>query len=361
MSTPTARSTAPIDPGAPTPSATSTSVHTTQLLRAAWRMHRALVLSCAALGVVLMGLLALLRMRGQSVADQVLATVVECRAGGAGGPECLVAVNDALHIEFRVAAGLLALACTGLGALSGALAGAPVFAREFEQRTQVWGLTQSVGRSAWWAAKVVVVLLPVVLVMLAVGAVSSWSLNSFPWAEQPMATEVFLSRSYVPAAVAVLAMCLGLTAGIFWRSTIAAVLTAVLVTIGLVTGGEDLRPHMVTTDRYELPPGSYDETGAPLDAWFIGGGYLDATGRSVAWTSDCPEWNAIAPDAVITPEESQRITARCMARDGIVSQYTDVLPTSRFAALQAVWAGWALLISGLVLAAGFLRIRRRVL
>lgn len=331
------------------------------LLRAVWRIHRALVSACATLGVVLIGLLVLVRVRAGQESDRILATAVECRTDGPTGPLCRVVVEDALYRDFRLMSGLLALACVGLAAVCGALAGAPAFARDFEQRTQVWGLTQSVGRTSWWAAKVLVVLVPVVVIMLAVGAVSSWSLNFFAWADRPMATEFFVSRSFIPAVVAVLAMSLGLSAGILWRSTVAAVLTAVLLTVAVVSGGEYLRPHMLTADRYEQPFTGTSVPVIPDDVLWVDSGYLTAAGDPIEWSGACENIGLLPTEDPPSEEAYQELYAQCLVQKGIASYYSDVLPASNFGLLQVVWAGWVLLLSGLVLAAGYLGLRRRVL
>ena len=335
------------------------------VLRAAARVQRPLLITGAALGLLALAALVTFRL----VLDHRIATLrgltdPSCPEPQAVTPSaaCQSFVDQVVGNEFTDVFTLLHLGCLLLAIGLGALVGAPVFAREFEQRTQVLCLTQSVGRTRWWTAKVAVVLVPLVVLLLAVGAVAGWAFDTWPYPNTPMASSPFLATSISPAVVGVLAAALGMTAGVLWRSTVGAIVLALVLCAGAVFGAELIRPHLAAADRLITGPDEFvmhsPETGRP---WTVGNGYVDAAGNEVHWDGNCSLWNEVDPAVQLTDEMADEISRRCYEQAGIAGQYTDSIPESRFWMVRTLWSGGLLLLSGGVLLAGLLRIRRRVL
>ena len=117
----------------------------------------------------------------------------------------------------------------------GALAGGPLFAREFEQGTQILALTQSVGPVKWWAVKTAVAGAPIALALLALGFVNRWAMAPMVGFVAPaMGTPGFETRGVTPAAYFLLAFSIAVTAGILLRNTAAAVGATVLAYVAVV-------------------------------------------------------------------------------------------------------------------------------
>ena len=108
--------------------------------------------------------------------------------------------------------------------LLGAFAGGPLFAREYEQGTQILALTQSVGPVRWWATKTAVAGAPVALALLALGFVNTWAMQPMAaFVARPMITPGFETRGLTPFAYFVLAFAIAVTVGILVRNTAAAI------------------------------------------------------------------------------------------------------------------------------------------
>src|SRR6516164_7245182 len=109
-------------------------------------------------------------------------------------------------------------------AIIGALIGAPLVAREVEQRTHLAAWTQSVSRRRWYTAKISVLAAGLAVAGLAAGTINAWL--------QPQLTagvtagsrwSWFVSASLAPAGEAVLAFALAVAAGALLRRTLPAI------------------------------------------------------------------------------------------------------------------------------------------
>src|SRR6516164_8645814 len=108
-------------------------------------------------------------------------------------------------------------------AIIGAMTGAPLVAREVEQRTQLAAWTQSVSRRRWYTAKISALAAGLAVAGLAAGTVNAWL--------QPQLTagvtassrwSWFVSVNLAPAGEAVLAFALAVAAGALLRRTLPA-------------------------------------------------------------------------------------------------------------------------------------------
>lgn len=258
----------------------------------AWRQHRMQVL--IALGFMAAFAAAMSIFRVVLVAEF---TAAGCSLTDPGPCDQRPGAGDLWSNSFSTPSELLHLAMTLLPVVIVVFVAAPVLPREFAQGTHVFALTQSVGRWRWWAAKVVVVSVAVVLGLLALGVLLQWVDGAY-WAtaDQPaMSTTNFATRSIVPAAYGLVAVSVALAAGIAVRRA-----TAALV-IGLLVGGIVItaftvvaRPHLLPTTRSSTPvvtEADIDDNGAVVAGYSaaidpgalqVRSGYLLADRREVS-------------------------------------------------------------------------------
>ena len=335
----------------------------------AWRQHRAQLaislglLVALALAWVVFRLALVSRLAELTGGDDSRCTSIE-PSSGLSSDYCPEQVYGAVQAEFGTLWGLLRLGMLALPLVLGAFVGAPLFAREFEQHTQVYVLTQSISRMRWWATKVTVVAVPVVLGMIGVGLLMEWASAPFAaYSYGSMNTPEFETRGIIPAVFTALTIALGVCAGIVLRSTVNALAVTIVVAGMLVVVLGLVRPHLLTPDRIVNPVALSDSgtDGFHPDArsWFLDSGYLDAGGTPVDFSGSCPALDA-GPVST-TDDQVNHTRSDCMRDQGIVSEYIDYLPAERRTALQLAVTGICAALTALILAAGVVVLRRRVL
>lgn len=326
-----------------------------ELLRAAWQIHRTLVLAGIGATALLILLLALLRYGAQAVAGTA-AAAGPCAGGGEQNQACRDAIYAAVYGKLDFPLSALQLGCLILAVGGGLIVGASAFAREFEQRTQVFALTQSVPRMPWWAAKVITTVVPLTVSMLALGAAASWALQAYPYQDPSMGIQQFYIASSGLAVIYLLTVSVGITAGIVCRSTVWALVVAAVVAGVIGIGGETVRPYLAPADRVISAPNDYSTT---VDGWHVADGFLNAAGNVVDGYYNCPLWATTTEHT--TPAQYDQITQQCQAQAGITNQYTNYIPTSRFWQVHATWSGILLFLAAAALTLGAFRIRKKVL
>lgn len=325
---------------------------------AIWPTQRTLLLGC--LGAVVALIAGLFWYRQWS--SGILAEITEgplCGGGAAlDSPTCTSALIDARYLRLQTPSNVLLFACAALTAGGGVLLGVAAFARDFEQRTQVLLLSQSISRARWWTARTVMVAAPWVLAMIALGATSTLSLRDDPFPGNPMDPARFYFSPLSLPLIALVSVALGATVGIFLRSTLAALLVAALLVALIVVGAELARPHLVPTTRLVSAMEVGGFRSVPDGSWFRETGYLDAAGDEVQFRGACQIGDGITEP---TQEQYEQAMRDCYRAAGIVSGYTDVVEPQWFTPLRLLWSGVLVVVSALALLTGFLRIRRRVL
>ncbi|WP_031509581.1 ABC transporter permease subunit [Streptomyces megasporus] len=318
----------------------------------AWRQQR-LQLLVTTLLVVAVGAVMLYH-RADAVAFMQDRGIAGClRIGDA---PCTRGAMAALSEEYRTYVSIIPMVLLCLPVLLGMFAGAPLFAREFEQGTHVFGLTQSVGRGRWWAVKLLVGGAPVALLMLILGLVGVWALKPLNHVTRgPMMTPGFETQGPVLAAYTVLAFAVGVTAGLLFRNTLAAMaITLGIYLVVLVGVGGGVRPHYFAAERITgtvaQSTGESERGGTswiPDDAWRVGSTYYDREGREISFDpSGCDGTETIQS---------------CLGRQGVAAQSADYHPAGRFWDFQAVESGIFLALSAGLLGLGAWSLRRRVL
>ncbi|GGP54689.1 ABC transporter permease [Saccharothrix coeruleofusca] len=247
--------------------------------------------------------------------------------------------ETAVEDKYGMYLGYLQLLLLALPVLLGAFAGGPLFAREIEQGAHVFSLTQSIGRTRWWATKIAVAGLPVVLGMTLLGLVNAWAdpaLSTLRGAR--LAIPSFEVQGVAIGAYTALAFTLGATAGLLVRNTLGAMVTAIVGYVPvLIAVGNGLRPH------YAEPQGGVvDSTMLREKAWRVETSYVDGAGNPV-------DLRAVCGDDV----------NRCF-EEGKVRVHALFHPDDRFWAFQAVEAGVFLALSAALLGLGAWVLHRRL-
>ncbi len=158
-------------------------------------------------------------------------------------------------------------------ALIGALIGAPLVAREVEQRTHLAAWTQSVSRRRWYAAKTAALATGLAGAGLLAGLVNAWLQHQLTAGDTTGSRwSWFASVNLAPAGEAVLAFTLAVAFGAVLRRTLPAIAAALAgFTVLLLAARwtvQALTPASTTAGpHFTAPPGSWilgSATNAPV-------------------------------------------------------------------------------------------------
>jgi hypothetical protein len=232
--------------------------------------------------------------------------------------------------------------------LLGAIVGAPLVAREFEQRTNLLVWLQSITRTRWLTVKLVLVLATGLLVGGVLMALLTWWFSPFSQLIGSFNAVAFDFSGPVLIAATVLALALGIFAGTLTRRTVSAIfLTLVLILVIRIGVEFNLRPNYQPQITVTWPLAQVDKPPVTLgrDDWSLGQGWIDAQGNKVQGVScNGPEQTPL----------------QCMQADGYRSNYLSYQPADRFWTFQWIETVIYLVISALALGATVWLVRRRL-
>jgi ABC-2 family transporter protein len=319
----------------------------------AWRQQR-LQLLVTALLVVAVGAV-MLFYRADAVSYMQDRGIAGCLRIGEE-PSCTQSAMGALSDRYKTYVSVIPMVLLCLPVLLGMFAGAPLFAREFEQGTHVFGLTQSVSRRRWWATKILVGGGPVAVLTFALGLIGVWTLRPLNHVTRgAMMTPGFETQGLVLGAYTVLAFAVGVAAGLMFRNTLASMaITLGVYLVVLIGVGGVARPHYLAAERITgtvaESTGESERGGhswIPDDAWRVGSAYYDKDGRKISF-------NPSGCDGTETIQS-------CLGKQGVAKQSADFHPASQFWGFQAVESAVFLALSAGLLGLGAWSLRRRVL
>lgn len=269
---------------------------------------------------------------------------------------CTASAMSGLSDAYRSYVSIIPMVLLCLPVLLGMFAGAPLFAREIEQGTHVFALTQSVSRRRWWLTKSAVAGGPLALLMLGFGLFAFWALRPLNHVTRgPVMTPGFETQGLTLGAYTTLAFAIGVAASLLLRNTLGAMAAVIgLYIVVLVSIGTAARPHYLAAEQItgtvSESTGESERGGRswiPDDAWRVGSAYYGADGRRASFNpSGCDGTETIQ---------------HCLTRQGVVVQSADYHPASRFWSLQAIEAGVLLALSAGLIGIGAWSLRRRVL
>lgn len=321
----------------------------------AWRLHRTQLLII--LGLVVAGVATLLSLRAG-----VLSYIAEHDLSGCVNlperPESCQAGTRALQEEYNDLTKYAQAAFLLIPVILGVFCGGPLFARELEQGTHVFALTQSVSRTRWFLVKIAVALLPAI----AAAGILTAALWSFISAQGYVGVRgqglfeplTFDTSGIVPAAYSVFAVAVGIVLGIISRHTV----TAMAGTLGVYTvvrlAAETARPSWLDalpTTR-EVSPINTD-SGISPDARIVQSGYLTADGKVLS--DDGPL------TACFEQTRANGDPTTCYSKLGLTQQYHDVLDGGHYWTAQLIETALFVGVAAVVLCVGILLLRKRSL
>ncbi len=153
-------------------------------------------------------------------------------------------------------------------AISGALIGAPLVAREVEQRTHLAAWTQSVSRRRWYAAKTSVLACGLAVAGLIAGMVNAWLQHQLSTGDPASSRwSWFVSINLAPVGEAVLAFALAVAFGALLRRTLPAIGAAVAGFTVLLLAARWMVQSLTPVSRTAVP-----QFTAPPGSWILGSG-----------------------------------------------------------------------------------------
>lgn len=329
----------------------------------AWRQHRIAMLVSLSVAAVLAGAFVIfgLTFRSALAAANLTPQLCEDQWGSAYGacPSAWARANG-----YGAGWATLRVPMLFVPVLVGVLMGASAVGVDRERGTQVFALTQSAGRTRWYLTKCLVVGGPPVLAMLIVGLLGRWAGDAGGLVVSWMEIPDFQTVGIIPAAFALLAFGLAVPAGVFLRSTIAAVALSFTVAAVLVVGiGYTFYTDLVPHDRIVY---AADRTGwvpMPDGALHLADGFVGADGQErVGEGLSCSLYGpATAPVDRPDPDQADALWQQCLDRAGVVGRYTDYLDPGRGGQLTLVVGGICAIVAAAGLTLGWVRVRRRVL
>jgi hypothetical protein len=309
-----------------------------------WRQHRLE-------GLVTLGVLAVLGvfllLTGQAMANSFQQLgLSHCLGHIQPGSACAASV-----IAFGLKYGLLLFFDTlliFLPLLPGALVGAPLVAREFEQRTYLMVWTQSMTRWRWLSVQLALVLGAGLLAAGALLAALIWWYH--PWAQLngSFGNNAYDTTGPVWVAETLLALALGVLAGALTRRSVAAIFLTIALFVAIRVPVASLwRPYFETPITQTTQIG---QSGEPSNQptvsnqdWVIAQGYIDAHGLKHEGLVGCT---------------SNQNAVQCFQANGAQAIFVTYQPADRFWTFQWIETGIYLCFAALALLGSGWLVRR---
>ena len=316
-----------------------------------WRQHRSEALIA---GIALALLAGLLLVTGLSISAAYQQLGVGSCLGPSARPNCIDIIST-----FRSETGFwrgFPFWLTFLPVLLAMLVGAPLIAREFEQRTYNLVWTQSVPRLRWLGSKLALVVGACVALTIVETALLTWWRVPFAKLDGHLGPQEFEVEGIVPLAYMAFAVALAIAAGAFLRKVVPAMLVTV---VGFAVVRFSIlflaRPHYQPPLTATWDP--YLQASTPQPArgdWWIDGTWLDSRGHLLSdqivssCTSDTAHYNL---------QPSTPFTA-CTHAHGWLLQYV-WQPADRFWLFQGIESAifFALAVALLMLTVWWVRKR----
>jgi hypothetical protein len=241
--------------------------------------------------------------------------------------------------------------------LFGVMVGAPLIAREYEQRTRLLLWMQSVTRTRWLMVTLAVVLGAGLLTSAILLALLNWWYQPFDQLIGQFNQIAFDFTGPVFLASSLMALTVGIAAGALTRRTVLAIfLTLALIAAIRIVVEFNLRPNYEPQIVLTWPlaqgndPGSLGQDNPPMtlgrEDWQIGSGFLDAQGNRTNGIY-CNELHPTSP-------------LQCARDEGYRGNYLAYQPADRFWTFQWIETGIYLAISMLALGVTIWWVRKRL-
>lgn len=318
----------------------------------AWRRFRPTVLGL----VVLVGALSAYLLYAGNQVRSAYDAVGTCRPP-IDTPDCQFTWMT--FVEGHADPGFLGPLLLLLPGLVGAFVGAPILGRELETGVFRYSWTQGIGRTRWAAGLIVPAALGVALLMGLFGLLVTW--RNWPiidsGAHHRLDPSMFPSTGVAIIGWAMLAFSGGVLAGLLWRKTIPAIVSAFAVWFGLLFLAASLRLTLWTplTTTRELRTSDTD-----LEEWWT----KDGSQVSTAEINDVLEdIGAQMHEGALSMQVDQGATASTdpmeYLRENGYTLVHSYQPDSRYWPIQLMELGVLLALSAVLLGVTFWLLRRR--
>jgi hypothetical protein len=342
------------------------------MIRFAWLQFRGQVgVALAALFAVALSLV----VTGPHLASLYAASAIT----GCHGGTCASAANNFLSrlavispypVMYELGIGLILAA----PAVIGVFWGAPLIARELENRTFALAWTQSITRTRWLVVKLALTGLAAMAVTEVLSLIYAWWADPIAkaiglggsaavFSSGRLSLVIFASSGITPLGYAAFGLALGTATGALIRRAVPAMaVTLAIFAAAQVAMPLWVRPHLIPADRTVASGPSFVETAAVSlgnltatqvpgqpGAWIIASGAINMAGQPVS-TVPVP---CVPPPPAKPPNPGQ-----CMASRGIREAIT-YQPVSRYWPLQWIETGIFLTIALALAGFCFWRLGRR--
>jgi hypothetical protein len=309
-----------------------------------WRQHR--LEGLMTLGVLaVIGVFLLLTGRAMASSFQQLG-LSHCLGQTTPGSSC-----PDLIMAFGSQYGVLQLFDTlliFLPLLVGALVGAPLVAREVEQRTHLLVWTQSISRRRWLTVKLALVLVASLLASGALLALLIWWYR--PWAQLngSFGNNAYDTAGPVWVAETLLALALGVFSGALTRRVVPAIFLTIALFVAIRVPVASLwRPNFEAPITWTHPIGQVTHNQPTLSNqdWVITQGYIDAQGNK--------------HDGLVGCKTNQTLV-HCFQANSAQAIFVSYQPADRFWTFQWIETGIHVAVSALALVAAIWLVRHRL-
>jgi ABC-type transport system involved in multi-copper enzyme maturation permease subunit len=232
--------------------------------------------------------------------------------------------------------------------LLGALVGAPLVAREVEQRTHLLIWTQSITRLRWLTVKLALVLGAGLLASGPLLVLLIWWYR--PWAQLDgsFGTNAYDTSGPVWVAETLLALALGVLAGTLTRRVVPAIFLTIALFVAIrVPVASFWRPYFEAPITRTHPIGQLNNNQPTLSSqdWIVSQGYIDAQGNKHDGLVGCT---------------INQTSVQCFQANGAQAIFVSYQPADRFWTFQWIETGIYLGFSVLALFAAFWLVRHRL-
>ncbi|GGP70209.1 hypothetical protein [Saccharothrix coeruleofusca] len=244
-----------------------------------------------------------------------------------------------------------------LGMLFAAFWGAPLLAREYEQRTHLVAWSQDLTAARWLVGKLVLLGAAAAGLAAALGAVTGWMITGVNSAVDPdegfgrSSPLVFDTAPALQVVYALFGFALGVALSALIRRTMPAVALASIgfLVVRVLVGGVWRLYYQAPLRHIQPISGSSSSYWAEVnrDAMYVQSGHLDAAGNVVEYPTDC-----------VVRFDTEEEYDRCLTDRGIVEYFTDYQPAERMTTFQFIECLiFLVMVVGLLVLAYF-RVRR---
>jgi ABC-type transport system involved in multi-copper enzyme maturation permease subunit len=271
---------------------------------------------------------------------------------------CGIMVIPGTTWQWRSIASIL-LPCLSL--LVGVFIGAPLLAREYDQRTKTFTWTQSVSPVRWLSSKLAVIMGAILIASGLLSLVTTWwgpiqdTIASSPW-------DTFMIRGFVPVAYTLFCLMAGVMIGAFIRRTLPAMaLTLILLLLAqvLLSGSYPyLLPPSSQLDYYNHIQQQHlaGKSGVYTQDLFLGFKYVGPDGKVI---EDISTYCSITPN----PDNGnyEQAFTHCIKTHQVKQLVSYQRFNERFWPLQLVTTAILLLLTALFMVLTYWQLQRRTL